>query len=135
MIAPEDLAALGPAPALTGPDESPAELAAVAALPVLRPLPTLAPEEPVPETVTRLSTSGGRNWGVSLGRHASHGAAERVLTRAVLGDSVALGEGLRKVVSRKDGHDATVLGLTENQALLACQRVRARAQACDVLAP
>lgn len=106
-------------------------------LTVLLPLPTetqVAAAEP--EVVTRLSTSGGqRNWGVDLGRHPSRSVAEKVLMKAMLTDSVALSDGLRKVVSRSGGYDATVLGLSEEQASLACRRATARAQECVVLGP
>jgi D-alanyl-D-alanine carboxypeptidase len=106
-------------------------------LTVLLPLPTetqvVAAE---PEVVTRLSTSGGkRNWGITLGRHPSRSQAEKVLMKAMLTDSVALSDGLRKVTSRSDGYDATVLGLSEDQASLACRRALARAQDCVVLGP
>lgn len=104
---------------------------------ILLPLPTdRQVAEAEPEVVTRLSTSGGqRNWGVALGRHTSRAAAEKVLMKAVLTDSVALGDGLRKVVPKAGGYDAAVFGLNEAQADLACRRARARAQDCIVLAP
>lgn len=125
VISPEDLAGL---------DAGGAEVAALAPTPVLRPLPApvAAPE---PEVVTRLSTSGGRNWGVSLGQMPSRGAAERVLTRTTLTEGRALGDGLRKVVARGGGYDATVLGLTEEQAVLACSRLAARALDCTMIGP
>ena len=37
-----------------------------------------------PEVVTRISTSGGRHWGVNIGRFDSRAVAERALTREIL---------------------------------------------------
>lgn len=130
IVAPEDLP---PVPEM--PDETTiVALAAPAPMPVLRPLPAPVAEGE-PEVITRLSTSGGRNWGVSLGQLPSRGAAERVLTRTVLTEGHSLGDGLRKVVAKGGGYDATVLGLTEDQAALACQRLAARAMDCAVIGP
>lgn len=111
------------------PDEPP--------LTVLLPLPDEdMVAEAEPEVVTRISTSGGqRNWGVTLGSHASRTAAEKVLMKAMLTDSVALSDGLRKVIQKSGGYDATIMGLNEQQADLACRRALARAQDCIVLAP
>jgi D-alanyl-D-alanine carboxypeptidase len=129
IVAPEDL------PPDTMPEETTiVALAAPAPMPKLLPLPT-AVAEAEPEVITRLSTSGGRNWGVSLGQMNSRGAAERVLTKTTLTEGRALGDGLRKIVSRGGGYDATVLGLTEDQAALACQRLTARAMECTVIGP
>lgn len=129
MVAPEDL------PPETMPDGSTiVAVAASAPMPKLLPLPT-AVAEAEPEVITRLSTSGGRNWGVSLGKMNSRGAAERILTKTTLTEGRVLGDGLRKIVSRGRGYDATVLGLTEDQAALACQRLNARAMECTVIGP
>jgi D-alanyl-D-alanine carboxypeptidase len=128
------------------------EVAAAAPATGVTPLAAAVPQEPLtvllplpedvqvaaaePEVITRLSTSGGqRNWGIVLGRHASRGVAEKVLMKAMLTDSVALSDGLRKVTARSGGYDATVLGLSESQAALACRRALARAQDCVVLGP
>jgi D-alanyl-D-alanine carboxypeptidase len=134
-------------------DAAPAtEVAAADPATGVTPLAAAAPEEPLtvllplpeeeqvaaaePEVITRLSTSGGqRNWGIALGRHASRGDAEKVLMKTMLTDSVALSDGLRKVTARSGGYDATVLGLSESQAALACRRALARAQDCVVLGP
>ncbi|MEL7097988.1 MAG: D-alanyl-D-alanine carboxypeptidase family protein, partial [Pseudomonadota bacterium] len=40
--------------------------------------------EPEPEVITRLSTSGGRHWGVNVGRYQSRFKAEKVLLRTAL---------------------------------------------------
>jgi D-alanyl-D-alanine carboxypeptidase len=146
MANPADELALGPTRGIVFPAdmadaaqpvvEEPVELAMAAPLPVLRPLPQdTADAEAEPEVIVRMSTSGGRNWGVVLGQHASRALAERTLMKAGLSESMALGEGLRKVVPRGGGYDATVLGLTQEQADLACRRLTARAQDCITIGP
>lgn len=131
VVAPEDLP---PAASEMPAEETIVALAAPAPMPKLLPLPTTVAEAE-PEVITRLSTSGGRNWGVSLGMMPSRGAAERILTRTTLMEGQTLSDGLRKVVSRGGGYDATVLGLTGEQAALACQRLSARAMDCVVIGP
>ncbi len=114
----------------------PEQLAMVAPQPILRPLPEAdATAAADPEVVVRMSTSGGRNWGVVLGQHASRAQAQRVLMKTGLSESTALGQGLRKVVARGGGYEATVLGLTQDEADLACRRLQARAQDCITIGP
>lgn len=115
--------------------ETAGDLAMAAPLTVLLPLPVANVTPDAPEVVVRLSTQGGRNWGVVLGRHPARMTAERVLIKAMLTESVALGDGLRKAVPKSGGYDATVLGLTEEQADLACRRLVARGQDCITLGP
>jgi len=88
-----------------------------------------------PEVVTRVSTSGARHWGVTLGRFTSRAAAERVLLQMALSEPVALDGALRKVVSDAGGFEANYLGLGQEQADLACRRLQARAMSCFVLGP
>lgn len=90
---------------------------------------------PGPTVVTRMSTAGGRQWGVNLGRFGSKAAAERLLMKTMLTESATLQDGLRKVVSRSNGYDANFMGLTQDQADLACRRLQARAQQCFSIAP
>lgn len=91
-----------------------------------------AEAEPV---VIRLSTSNARHWGVNLGSFASRAAAEKVLLKTQLSESASLSEGLRKVVQRPTGYEANFLGLTQEQADLACRRLAARSQQCFTMAP
>jgi D-alanyl-D-alanine carboxypeptidase len=118
------------------PGPAPLILAAAPVAP-LRPAPAAddAPPAAEPVIVTRMSTSGGRHWGVNLGRFAARAAAERVLVRTALAEGPVLGEGLRKVAATATGFDANILGLSEAQADLACRRLQARAQDCRVLGP
>jgi D-alanyl-D-alanine carboxypeptidase len=88
-----------------------------------------------PEVVTRISTSGGRHWGVNVGRFNTRGAAERALLKTQLTESATLNDGLRKVVGRGGGYDANFMGLSQEQADLACRRLQARAVQCFTIGP
>lgn len=90
---------------------------------------------PQPEAVTRVSTSGGRHWAVTLGKFANRGTAERALLQTALSETRALEGALRKVVQRGTGYEATFAGLTQDQADLACRRLQARAIGCFTLGP
>ena len=83
-----------------------------------------------PLVVTRVSTSGGENWGINLGRYPNSMAAEKALIQIQLTENATLGDGLRKVVARSSGYDAVVLGLDRDTADLACRRLQARAVQC-----
>lgn len=102
--------------------------------------PLVAAEEssPVPtdpEVVTRISTSGGRQWGVNIGRFDSEATADRALMKTMLAESASLGDGLRKIVHKSGGYDANFMGLTQDQADLACRRLQARGTQCFAIGP
>lgn len=88
-----------------------------------------------PVVVTRVSTSGGRHWGVNLGRYPSRASAERALMQTALSENATLHDGLRKIVERKGGYDANYMGLSQEQADLACRRLQARAMQCFTIGP
>lgn len=114
--------------------EPPAELqVAAAAVPAATapPVESFAPEEP--EVVTRISTSGGRHWGVNVGRYPSRFDAERVLLQVALNEMTALDGSLRRVVQRSGGFDANFMGLTREGADLACRRLQARGTTCFMI--
>ncbi len=97
--------------------------------------PVLAAAEPTPapapeEVVLVMSTSGGRSWGVNVGRFSSRSEAERALLRTQLAESATLNDSLRKVSERGGGYDANFMGLSQDQADLACRRLQARAIQC-----
>ncbi|MEL6685733.1 MAG: D-alanyl-D-alanine carboxypeptidase, partial [Pseudomonadota bacterium] len=97
----------------------------------------LAPETTIedtgPEVVTRISTSGGRHWGVNVGRYNSRYDAERVLLRVALNEMSTLDGSLRRVVQRSGGFDANFMGLTRDGADLACRRLQARGTTCFMI--
>lgn len=88
-----------------------------------------------PEVVTRISTSGGRHWGINVGRYPSRASAERQLLKTALAETATLNDGLRKVVERGGEYDANFVGLTQDQADLACRRLQARAVQCFTMGP
>lgn len=83
-----------------------------------------------PEVVTRVSTSGGQHWGIHLGKFNTRTAAEKLLLKVQLAESATLGEGLRKVIERSGGYDANFMGLTQENADLACRRLQSRGIQC-----
>lgn len=93
-----------------------------------------APEGPL-EVVTRVSTSGGRQWAINVGNFNSRYAAERMLLQTALIEMNTLDESLRKVVPRKGGFDANFVGMTQDMAELACRRLAARQTECAVVGP
>jgi len=90
---------------------------------------------PSQRIITRASTSGGRHWGISLGEYTSRNKAERVLLKTALSEIETLDEALRKVVSRRSGHEASFVGMTQARAELACRRLSARGLGCTLIAP
>ena len=96
----------------------------------------VAAVDPEPgEVVNRISTSGGRHWGVTVGRFTTRDAADRMLIRTALAELASLGEALRKVVHGTKGFDANFVGLTHEGAELACRRLAARNTECAVFGP
>jgi len=108
-------------------DDSSATLASAAA-------PDASPAEGSGEVV-RVSTSGGGNWGVTLGKFNTRSEAERLLLKVQLSENATLGESLRKVVERGGSYQADFFGLSQEEADLACRRLQARAMACEAIGP
>jgi D-alanyl-D-alanine carboxypeptidase len=72
---------------------------------------------------------------VHLGKLPTRSEAERLLMKTQLKESATLGQGLRKVVEKKGGYDANFMGLTQDQADLACRKLTARAVTCFTMSP
>ncbi len=96
-------------------------------------LAALHPAEP--EVVTRMSTSGGRHWGINVGRYGSRYDAERVLLKTALKELGTLDSALRKVVKNSRGFDANFVGMTQDQAATACHRLQSRGAECQTFGP
>ncbi|AXI44996.1 D-alanyl-D-alanine carboxypeptidase [Sulfitobacter sp. SK012] len=90
---------------------------------------------PKQEVVTRLSTSGGRHWGVNIGNYGTRHEAESVLIKTALAEMATLDGSLRKVVQRPRGFEANFLGMTRETADLACRRLQARNVSCLMVGP
>ena len=95
--------------------------------------PAQVPE--TPQVVTRVSTSGGRHWGINVGRYNSRYAAEKVLLKTALAEMSTLDGSLRKVVKNSRGYEANFVGLSRETADLACRRLQARQIACYTIGP
>jgi D-alanyl-D-alanine carboxypeptidase len=126
--------------------EAPVVLAGMAftKIPVLRPekrttklaeLPAVIIDDTQPEVVTRISTSGGRHWGINIGSYGSRYEAERILLKTALNELGTLDNALRKVVQGKLGYEANFVGMTEDLAAMACRRLQARSVECNTLGP
>lgn len=134
----EAVAALAPVP----PPAAPAMPGRAMAAPRPRPdeiilsEPVIAAAETAPaEVITRVSTSGGREWGVNVGSFPSRYHAERALLKTALVEMNTLDEALLKVVSRKGAFDANFVGITRETAELACLRLQARQMDCTPIGP
>ena len=88
-----------------------------------------------PVVVTRLSTSGGRHWGINVGRFNTRYKAERMLLRTALAEMSTLEGSLRKVGQSSRGFEANFLGMTQEGADLACRRLNARNATCTTIGP
>jgi D-alanyl-D-alanine carboxypeptidase len=92
-------------------------------------------EDPPMMVVARMSSSGGKHWGISLGTFGDQYSAQKVLTKIQLSQSGILGDSLRKIAKTSQGYDATFLGLTQEQAEVACGRLTAREVSCSAFGP
>ncbi len=110
-------------------------LASAPADPVAEGAAQVAEVEQEREVVTRLSTSGGRHWGINVGRFTTRHQAERVLLQTALIEMSTLDTALRKVVNTSRGFDANFVGMSEDQAALACRRLMARNLSCETIGP
>jgi len=91
--------------------------------------------DPVQRVVERVSTSGGRHWGITVGRYPSQYKARKVLLQIALNEMSTLDGSLRKVRKRSGGYDANFMGLTRETAELACRRLKAKKITCFMIEP
>jgi D-alanyl-D-alanine carboxypeptidase len=89
--------------------------------------------EAAEEVVVVVSTSGGRHFGVNVGEYPSRYEAERALLKTALAESATLNEGNRRTTQSGGVWRASFMGLTEDQAELACRRLSARAIPCETV--
>ena len=85
--------------------------------------------------VTRLSSSGGRHWGVNVGRFTTRHEAEKVLLQTALVEMSTLSDALRKVSRSPKGWEANFVGMSREQADLACRRLAAQSINCNPVGP
>nr|WP_135504691.1 D-alanyl-D-alanine carboxypeptidase family protein [Roseovarius aestuariivivens] len=91
--------------------------------------------DPVQQVVNRISTSGGRHWGINVGRYPSQYKARKVLLKTALNEMETLDGSLRKVIKRPTGFDANFMGMTRETADLACRRLQAKQVTCFMIEP
>ena len=112
------------------PQARPVEMVTVASVEAGMTAAEVAPEQ---EVVTSISASGGRLWGINVGRYGSADEAERVLIQVALAEMATLENGLRRVMRRSGGFDANFTGLTREESDLACRRLQARGTTCFMM--
>ncbi len=149
QTAPQEVAEAGVAaesPPIAQDDATPIINASLAA-PEIAPVPPARPDDMIlvsvessgaaapaaPELVTRMSTSGGRHWGINVGIYTTQYEAEKVLLRTALSELATLGEALRKVGKSRQGFNANFVGMTKESAELACRRLSVRDTSCTVI--
>jgi len=92
-------------------------------------------QEPTQEVVTRMISTGDTAWGINVGRYTTQYQAEKVLLTTALEEIATLEGAQRKVIRSSQGFDATFVGMTQESADLACQRLLARNMVCSTLGP
>ena len=113
------------------PEARPADLVLASVQSTVQPRAAAQPRE----VVTRLSTSGGKHWGINVGRFNSRYQAERALLKTALNEMETLDGSLRSVVKRPKGFEANFNGLTRERAETACRRLQARNVTCFMMGP
>lgn len=94
-----------------------------------------ATEASGPVVVTRNSDTGEKHWGINIGRFPTRDQAERALIKTALAELGTLNGIPRNVSSSPKGHDANFVGMTEQGAVRACERLKARSIDCKTLGP
>ena len=98
--------------------------------------------EPTPylsRIITRSTNEGGVAWSVQLGAYKNANEAKKMLLRTVYADLASLEGALHKIVpANVNGqhlYRARFVGVSEEAALKACSRLRARKQPCTIIGP
>ncbi|MGB8621283.1 MAG: D-alanyl-D-alanine carboxypeptidase family protein [Paracoccaceae bacterium] len=87
------------------------------------------------QVVSRASSSGGRYWGINVGTYGTEFQAEGILLKTALKEIGTLDSALRKVSRGSRGFDANFVGMTQEEAALACRRLQARGSDCTPFGP
>ncbi len=98
--------------------------------------------EPVPyltRVVARQLDEEDINWSVQLGAYKNRYSAEKMLLRTALTDLDSLEGALRKItpatINGRHLYRARFIGVSEESAMKACARLRARNQPCTIIGP
>ncbi len=133
VTAVQTVAAAPPPPAELLPEAAVLPPVTPRAAPIFDAVAVAEPEPEPAQEVVVMSTSGGRHFGVHVGEYPSRYDAERALLKTALAESATLNESLRKTTQTGGAWRASFMGLTEDQADLACRRLRARAVPCETV--
>ncbi len=87
------------------------------------------------EIVPRAQANTGAGWAITLGKYPSRYQAERVLVRMALAETGTLDGATRLVKKRSSGYEALFLGLSRDNADLACRRLTAQNYTCLTISP
>ncbi|MDO5612076.1 MAG: D-alanyl-D-alanine carboxypeptidase family protein [Paracoccus sp. (in: a-proteobacteria)] len=85
--------------------------------------------------IVRRPAATGRNYGLVLGTYTSRAEAEQRLLQNALQDGGSLSAARRSVADTRRGFEARFSGLTRSDARLACERLTARGEGCQVTGP
>lgn len=129
----EEVVLASSAPAAQSPDVTPQARPSDIVAQITQQVAAPAPSATEQEIVTRISTSGGRHWGINVGSYGSRYEAERVLLKVALNEMSSLDGSLRRVIARNGGFDANFMGLSREGADLACRRLQARGTSCFMI--
>ncbi len=111
--------------AMPGPEPAPARV------PGLR----LTPLEDGRVIVAREAGGGKGDWGIHLGRFGNRIEAEKILIRTAIWEGRLLDEARRRIRLRAGKFEADFVGLSREDAALACARLAARRMNCQPLGP
>ncbi len=95
----------------------------------------LTPLEDGRVIVARAPAGGKGDWGIHLGRFGNRIEAEKVLIRTAIWEGRLLDEARRRIRLRAGKFEADFVGLTREDAALACARLAARRMNCQPLGP
>lgn len=87
------------------------------------------------EIVPLPASNSGQGWAITVGKYPSRYQAERVLVRMALSEAATLDGATRRVKKRSSGYEALFLGLSHDNADLACRRLKAQNYTCLTISP
>jgi D-alanyl-D-alanine carboxypeptidase len=102
--------------------------------PQTQPVQVARAQRPVLRVVTRVSSAGGRHWGVQIGTFSARQGAEKALLQTALRELRTLEQSERRIdyamVSGNMRYRARFVGLNQAEANMTCARLKARHADC-----
>ncbi|MGV6839354.1 MAG: D-alanyl-D-alanine carboxypeptidase family protein [Planktomarina sp.] len=86
-------------------------------------------------TIKQAMQTSNPDWAINVGKYDSHYQAERILLRTALAEMTTLDGAKRHVKPNSNGYEALFVGLTRDNADLACRRLQAQQISCMMVAP